>query len=277
MMAATEFELLGELEEELEEEQAELEPLFPRRPARYPSAVVSALKSDSAEYERLDFPEFESPAEILQKKLLAFREKVHLRPQDYRKLILTASLHPFPRVSNVIGSYPVPNSGRGVRELVIDAWGIGTDESRAAYDQILEEMRSIGRRKLGQEIANESKNLTSATESIRANLKRLKPILLEAAMLDLKELQTDPTAPLNLNNKFYQLGLRLVAEINAQYINQSDANEAHVVRLGWRFAEYANMLQLKDRAFKNEVVQERRRRQQLQRQEKSNLQRRKRN
>src|SRR5882762_9001788 len=109
IMTATGFERLGEFEDECEEEAAELKLLFPRRPVHYPSSVMSALKSDSTEYELLDFPEFESPEEIAQKKLLDFRTKVHLRPQDYRRLVLTARLHPFPGQSRVIGGYPVPN------------------------------------------------------------------------------------------------------------------------------------------------------------------------
>jgi hypothetical protein len=105
----TGYELLGELEEEA----MELEPVFP------PSAM-KALRSGSAEDELLGFPEFEDTTTIAetkasQKKLLDFREKYHLRPQDFRKLILTARLHPFPRRSSVIAMFPVPNNGELLR------------------------------------------------------------------------------------------------------------------------------------------------------------------
>jgi hypothetical protein len=92
------------------------------------------------------------------------------------------------------------------------------------------------------------------------NMKRLKPLLLEAALLDLKELQTDPTTPVDLRDKFYQLGLRLVAEIDASYIIESDASEAHLIRLSWRFAQSVNTLKTKDPTFKKLVDQERQKR-----------------
>jgi hypothetical protein len=226
-------------------------------PARESEEFFGALANPARGGGWLEAPQ----AKTLQKVLLDFRDDVHLNPQRHRKLILTARLHPFPRISNIIAGYPVPNyKGGGLLALVMDAFGIGTDESKAAYDQILKETYSIANRKLSQEIEIESKNLISASQAMMDNMKRLKPLLLEAALLDLKELQTDPTTPVDLRDKFYQLGLRLVAEIDASYIIESDASEAHLIRLGWRFAQSANTLKTKDPTFKKLVDQERQKR-----------------
>jgi hypothetical protein len=209
-------------------------------PARESEEFFGALANPARGGGWMEAPQ----AKTLQKVLLDFRDDVHLNPQRHRKLILT-----------------VPNyKGGGLLALVVDAFGIGTDESKAAYDQILEETYSIANRKFSQEIEIESKNLISASQAMMDNMKRLKPLLLEAALLDLKELQTDPTTPVDLRDKFYQLGLRLVAEINAGYIIGSDASEAHLVRLGWRFVQYANTLKTKDPTFKKLVDQERQKR-----------------
>ena len=208
-MTADEFELLGELEDEFAEEAMELEPFYPRRPARYRSSALSALNTDSAEYERLDFPAFESDVEIAQKKLLNFREEVHLRPHAYKKLILSARFDPFPERSNFIGTYTVPNSDSlSLLTLVIDAFGLATQDSRDAYDQILHELRGIADRKFGPEIAAEQKLLVAAAKNIASRLNRgeLKGALLDAAMLDPQKLQTDPA---DLSTDFRKLGSQL--------------------------------------------------------------------
>jgi hypothetical protein len=165
-MTATDWELLGELEGEFEEQALELEPLFPRRSAHYPSAVTRAGKSDLSEYELLESPQFEftQEQEKLQKTLLDFRTRFHLRPQDYRRLILIARLHPFPERSQFIASFAVPNYDLGLLSLAMDAFGIGTDASREAYRQILDELGRIADRKFTKEITAENSVAASAAD-----------------------------------------------------------------------------------------------------------------
>lgn len=242
-----------------------MEPV-PLDTAKQPEPMTPAsefdFKWENFDHEgELDFPEFESSAEIAQKKLLNFREKVHLRPQDYRKLLLAARLHPFPRASLVITRYPVTPTD-DLYALILEAFGL----SNVEYDQIIDELKRIADRKFGPEIAAEEKLVVEAAKVIAFYLKekKLKPILLEAAMLDPKELEKVPGA---LTGEFYKLGLRLVGEIGDRTIIESEMSEAQLVKLGWRFAEYANNLRKKGGAFKNEVDQERRRRQLQQQQE----------
>jgi hypothetical protein len=45
-----------------------------------------------------------------------------------------------------------------------------------------------------------------------------------------------------LSEDFRKLGLRLAGELGRQSILDSEVNEAHLTRLGWRFAEFANTL-----------------------------------
>jgi hypothetical protein len=250
----TGYELLGELEDEFQEEAMELEPVFP------PSAM-KALRSGSAEHELLGFPEFEDTAAIAerklsQKKLLDFREKYRLRPQDFRKLILTARLHPFPRRSSVIRSFPVPNNG-GLLLLVLDGFLGSTEPGESpqeVYDQILAELSRLADRKFARDIAAEKKLAAGAADVIKYHLDKLKPVLLEAAKLNT---QTSQKKLEELSNDFHKLGLRLAGELGVglQSILDSEVNEAHLTWLGWRFAEYANTLKKKKR-----VEQERRRR-----------------
>jgi hypothetical protein len=261
-MVATGFELLGELEGEFEEQALELEPLFPKRPAHYPS-VTSAWKRGSSEYELFELSQFESTQEQkkLQKTLLDFRTQIHLRPQNFRRLILIGRLHPFPERSQFIASFPVPNYSLGLLSLVIDSFGLATGASREAYQQIVDELGRIADRKFKNEIAAETRVGVSAAESIRYKLdhKELRPLLLEAAMLYPPKSRVDPA---DLSNEFLKLGLQLIGQISTTDILASEADEAHITRLGWHFAEYANTLQKKDSAFRKLVEQERQRRKQ---------------
>jgi hypothetical protein len=72
--------------------------------------------------------------------------------------------------------------------------------------------------------------------------------------------QNSRVDPADLSNEFLKLGLRVIGEISNREILASEADEAHITRLGWRFAQYANTLQIKDSAFRKLVEQERRRR-----------------
>jgi hypothetical protein len=168
---ATEFEHLNELEDEFQEEAMELEPVFP-------SSAMKALRSVSTEHELLDFPEFEDTAAIAerklsQKKLLDFRVKYRLRPQDFRKLILTARLHPFPGRSRVIASFPVPNSGSRLLELVLAGFLASTEpgeSTQEVWDQILAELYRLADRKFASEIAAENKLAADAAKVIKSHL-----------------------------------------------------------------------------------------------------------
>ena len=172
---ATEFNLFDELEDEFEEEAMELEPVFP-------SPAMKHLRRGSADHQLLDFPEFEDKAAIAQrklaqKKLLDFRTNVHLRPPDYRKLILTARLHPFPGRSRVISSFPVPNYGSGLLSLVLEGF-LGSTEPgelvQEVWAQILHELRAIADRKLAHEIAAENRLTNDAADVIKVHLKKFK-------------------------------------------------------------------------------------------------------
>jgi hypothetical protein len=256
----TGYELLGELEDEFQEEAMELEPVFP------PSAM-KALRSGSAEHELLGFPEFEDTAAIAarklsQKKLLDFRVKYRLRPQDFRKLILTARLHPFPRRSSVIALFPVPNN-RELLPLVLDGF-LGSTEpgesSQEVYDQILAELYRLADRKFAREIAAEIKLAVGAADVIAHHLDKLKPVLLQAAKLNT---QTSQKKLEELSDDFHKLGLRLAGELGValQSILDSEVNEAHLTWLGWRFAQKANTLKKQEQERrKRRVEQERRRR-----------------
>lgn len=222
----------------------------------------------------LDFPEFESPAQIAQKKVIGFREKVILHPQDHRKLLLAARLHPFPKASSLIINYAV-NAKEDLLTLLTEAYGIGANV--VEYDQIFDEWKRIADRKLGPNVADEEKRVVEAAKviayNLKNNLKEIKPILLEAAMLDPKELEKAPAA---LSLRFLDLGARLTGKLLLRSIMESEASEAHLVRLGWRFAQLASKLRKRNRAFRDEVDQERRRRQ-LQQQKERKLRSRKRN
>jgi hypothetical protein len=255
---ATEFNLFDELEDEFEEEAMELEPVFP-------SPAMKHLRRGSADHQLLDFPEFEDKAAIAQrklaqKKLLDFRTNVHLRPPNYRKLILTARLHPFPGRSRVISSFPVPNYGSGLLSLVLEGF-LGSTEPgelvQEVWAQILHELRAIADRKFAREIAAENRLTNDAADVIKVHLKKLKPVLLEAAMFDQQILKMKPE---ELSNDLHKLGLRLAGELGLQFILDSELNEAHLTLLGYRFTQDANTLQNTDTAFRKRVQQERRRR-----------------
>jgi hypothetical protein len=131
------------------------------------------------------------------------------------------------------------------------------ESNQEVWDQIVAELYRLADRKFAREIAAENKLAAEAANVIKFNLDKLKPVLLEAAMFDPQMLQKKPE---ELSNDFHKLGLGLAGELGLQSILDSEVNEAHLTRLGWRFAEYANTLKKKDRAFRKRVEQERRRR-----------------
>jgi hypothetical protein len=118
MMVAREFELLGELEDEFEEEAMEVEPFFARGgalefggPARVrrsaPRGAYQADLDDEPEGEALELEpffsrrgifEFENPAgrKSLPPGVQALLKQIRNRPRDFKKLVLMAALHPQP-------------------------------------------------------------------------------------------------------------------------------------------------------------------------------------
>ncbi len=200
----------------------------------------------------------------LQNMLVEFRERVHLRPQDYKKLLLLARLHPFPSMSEFISNYHVTTQ-HILLDLVVLA-GV-------PIEPILDELYRISDRKLGREIEAEKQLWDKTVKTIqKLGPDKLKPFLLEPALLDPKSLQTNPLA---LSYDFRKVGLSFAynakKELGQKRIDSligSEASEAHLTNLGWRLARMAYALKNKDQAFKKDVDafkkvvdQERRRRQ----------------
>lgn len=192
-----------------------------------------------------------APTDDFQTWLLQFRERVHLRPQDYKKLLLVARLHPFPASSPFIGNFPITIQGHNLLDVTLLA--------SASYDELLDELGRISDRKLGREIEAE-RQLWAKTAKVIATLGGLgvfKRFLLKAALLDAKRLQTNPAS---LAHDFLKLGIEFAnkaeKKLGADIVNSllgSIASEAHLTNLGWHLARTALLLKKEDRAFKKAV------------------------
>jgi len=205
----------------------------------------------------------------LKKLLLEFRTKVHERPQDFKKLLLVARLHPFPSSSWVINQYPVTP-----KQLLVDVALMVSEPGEDVRAQVGDELWRISNRfektnaDFRQQIEAEKQLWDKTTKTIqellrqKAMLKQHKLLLLEAALLNPKQLQRNPEA---LGMEFFSLGSKFAAQALPSvgpYLINSDASDAHLARLGWVLTRYAHAVQEKDRTFQKEVAQERQKRKQ---------------
>ena len=245
-------------------------------------ALVEAKRSDREQTGDLtDSAEYEELVPGVQKKLKEFLDMIRKRPQDFKKLLLVARLHPFPKSSLIIGGTPVPGFPVPTQSTALyDLIAMADFNADQLYDQVLAELKQIADRNFRQEITAAEKLWAETVDTVRKlNPKKLKPYLLQAALLlpagGIKRLQTNSV---QLVLEFRKLGFYLADTALNQLGKQiiaSEADDAHLTELGWVLAKDADALQNRNPTFKREVDEERRRSQQWQRQQKSTQQGRK--
>lgn len=182
-----------------------------------------------------------------------FLNKVRVRPQDYKDLLLTARLHPSPWFSETIYRYPIPvPTGK---EYLADSILL----SDIPQEQVLKELWQIADTNLGPEIKAEKEHWHKAFETFeKVDRSKFKPFLLEAAQLEPKG---DPFSHCrNLHRVGYIVADRLLGSTGKALIVSNDASEAHLTKLGLILFTAASVNQKKDPAFKKEVDRERKKR-----------------
>ena len=181
-----------------------------------------------------------------------FLDKVRAHPQDHKKLLLNARLHPFPLFSKTVSNYPVQT--HLLFDLIVFAGG--SDEA------IRKELSQLADAKLQQEIKAELKLWGRALQTLaKVDKSKLKWSLVQAALLDPKKVD-DPNGDVEYVYFKYpgigsDIAKRFLGSVG-QEIFKSNASEAHLVKLGRGLAHHAiDLLQGKDSAFKKEVEKER--------------------
>ncbi len=191
-----------------------------------------------------------------------FLNQVRKRPQDFKKLLLTVTLHPDPGQS-VIWDKQTYTFGKQTRYLVDDLL-----MSEQPSEVIIAELKRISDASFKQQIKDESNlqiQMISATGSLHKVL--LQPFLFDPLLLP----ALGGFVPyLELSRLARHFAQSMLPKDLAQRIVNSDASEAHFALLGSFLRSYAETLQKKDPHFKRQVEiarkwqreQEQRRRQQ---------------
>jgi hypothetical protein len=223
------------LDDEFEEEAIELEPLF-ARPAIF---------------------EFENPAvkKPLPPWAQAFLEQVRKRPFHHQRLYLTVVLHPQPNLATVT----IPGAP-GISTLEEFARNAGIN-----VGALLDELRLIANRnfpwRIGKELQLRDEMFAKTRRLVAHELggapgqsvpQKLKPFLLDSLLKPDFPAFTGP-----LGDSFAQ---QMLPPRLAQRIRLSKAKEAHHTSLGRLVRRYAEVLQERDPAFKQLVLQKQKRR-----------------
>jgi hypothetical protein len=184
-----------------------------------------------------------------------FLNELRTQPQELKKLLLTAMFHPSPQSTWLTFG---PRKRMIVDLLLMNNLG--------APGPFFDELRRISvdlRKKdagFRQQIDAElrlRKAMIKAAAKAGIDRDKMKPFLLKP--LFLSEAEDFSLPPLALDFAQKMLPPNLV-----QRIKRSVVSEAHLVRLGRFLRRYGEVLQSKDAAFKRQVEQERKMRQQIQ-------------
>lgn len=187
-----------------------------------------------------------------------FLNQVRKRPQDYKKLLLTAILHPNPANSRTWIEQTFTFDQR-TRHLIDEVLMSAPGQSGQAEIVVRDELRRIALAGFKQEIQAERQLQNEMIKDARAlSMQKLKPFLLEPLF--------PPTTGEPEEYKLARMGLYFAGfglpQPLAQRIVNSEASEVHSTILGKFLRDHGKELQRKDRAFNALVEQERKRRQQ---------------
>jgi hypothetical protein len=205
-------------------------------------------------------------------ELSQFLEKVRGSPSDYKKLLLLARFHPFPGVATSIGGY----QATGAFNLIDCATNAGV-----SIDKVIAQLRKISDANLKfqpwkKEINAENQLWARVREALKkVNPSKVKAFLLKPEQLALLEpallyprKMSHPNPQDVLN--FEDIGAKFSGSFGKEFldISQSDAFEAHYVKLGHLLTSYA----IGDPAVKQAVRLERERRRRAERAEERQIQ-----
>ncbi len=201
--------------------------------------------------------------------LSEFLVKVRGRPDNYKKLLLLAWLHPYPTNSDYIIQYQTGvqyQTGQvGFTHLSDCVLSTGSSLFKA-----IEELRPVSLANLKNEIDAEEQLWARVVEAIkkvdRSKAKKflLEPeqlVLLEPALLDPRKLDSPALLEVSDVRKLQKIGMNFARRFLREFrdIRNSNAAEAHFVKLGRSLSLHAISLQ-GDPAFKKVVERERERR-----------------
>lgn len=228
--------VLGELDDEFEEEAMELEPLFARRGSF----------------------EFENPAvkKPLPPKVQEFLKQVRKRPQDFKKLLLTVALNPDPILENIQVPFPTYRGRRFLIDILL-LEGITNAELADALKPISDDFqKNTAFKRLVEAERQLQRTMIETTTSVvldefhkaggKSVPQKLKPFLLDSLQAP------NPLLQAKVGLKFAQ---KMLPPTLAQRIIRSEASEAHLTRLGQMLQRHAKAFQNVDPAFKQLVMQ----------------------
>ena len=201
--------------------------------------------------------------------LSEFLAKVRGRPDNYKKLLLLARLHPYPTNSDYIIQYRTGiqyQTGQVSFTHLIDC----VVSTGSSLDKAIEELRPISLANLKNEIDAEEQLWARVVEAIkkvdRSKAKKflIEPeqlVLLEPALLDPRKLDNIRFLEVSDVRKLQKIGETFARRFLREFrdIRNSNAAEAHFVKLGRSLTRDAISLQ-GDPAFKKVVEQEREKR-----------------
>jgi len=201
--------------------------------------------------------------------LSEFLAKVRGRPDNYKKLLLLARLHPYPTNSDYIIQYRTGiqyQTGQVSFTHLIDC----VVSTGSSLDKAIEELRPISLANLKNEIDAEEQLWARVVEAIkkvdRSKAKKflIEPeqlVLLEPALLDPRKLDNIRFLEVSDVRKLQKIGETFARRFLREFrdIRNSNAAEAHFVKLGRTLTGHAISLQ-GDPAFKKVVEREREKR-----------------